>query len=456
MAPHPRPARSDYRAMLRHRQAKTWLDRYLPRNRVTPSLRYLTASAEERRKATELELAAVAAAYYEPDILTSLLDNSTHGWYPLMFLALSDVVRGGPRFVRVDRIPRLRTAASQTINTAADFERIKGTNAWTELGFQCLSDFMLVAQRIELVDSLHPDSVGRHICVDSKQRRYTTGVKAAILYMMRLRRRKATYSALAQDFDMSSTCASSTFRYVAISIVDKFGGMLHDENIVRYVSMAPLWNTAIKTLFMERSGLNYVSSIVEPAWAILDGVFQETTRPGKDFTDFQRYMYDGHEKRHGFHYYNVTAPNGIVIAMRGPWLGKNNDMSIISKGELDQHTSAIKDASGRRLKLLCDAIFPANHYLAPMSREAAAVNRPRRELKGEKACRAGVEHIFSILCNDYPYLYDLYKHRRNTLPQFHWKAATIIMNMRTALYGNTVSKRFKLQPFGLDRLCEGY
>jgi len=173
--------------------------------------------------------------------------------------------------------------------------------------------------------------------------------------------------------------------------------------------------------------------------AITDGIFHETLRPTANLADLQRYMYNTHYKGHGFLYFHVTVPNGLVAGLGGPFGAANNDAGCFRAANMPAHLQ-----SWVPYKLLCDAIYPASQFLCPMP---AANTYAPNVMDAIRACRTPVEHGFAVLLQTFPYLRETYKHNMVTKSGVHWTAATVLLNCITCLEGgNQVSSSFNCVP----------
>jgi DDE superfamily endonuclease len=78
-------------------------------------------------------------------------------------------------------------------------------------------------------------------------------------------------------------------------------------------------------------------------WGFVDGTIRQTCRP----TMYQRAMYSGHKKIHGFKYQSIYLPNSMYGHIYGPVLGSRRD-------------SYMWDVSGIRPQL--EQMFPRHEF----------------------------------------------------------------------------------------------
>ena len=68
---------------------------------------------------------------------------------------------------------------------------------------------------------------------------------------------------------------------------------------------------------------------------LLTGTIYEMCRPG-GHTRWQRSIYTGHKKSHGFKFQGVVSPDGIVLLMQGPFAARHHDMWIYKESLLEE------------------------------------------------------------------------------------------------------------------------
>jgi len=70
---------------------------------------------------------------------------------------------------------------------------------------------------------------------------------------------------------------------------------------------------------------------VDNIWGFIDGTFRPFCRPGSN----QQMMYSGYKKLHGFKVQGIATPDGLLLAVDGPFEGKVNDLTMVRKSGLE-------------------------------------------------------------------------------------------------------------------------
>jgi len=230
-------------------------------------------------------------------------------------------------------------------------------------------------------------------------------------------------------------------RTVAVYLNEQFGDLVSDESLNDWSEYATEWKRAIRGRYRSARPHGPLPKEIVDSFAILDGVFMESTRPLPDSIDSQRFLFSGSNKAHGYAFYGITAPNGLLF-IRGPYPGSFNDIQTVIQGDLASNVANFTDGNGNQLKLLCDAIYPENDYLASMPTTQQSHGRDAGELAAIKKVRSAVEHSFSMLYNQWAYLYMCYKHTTNSLPRMHFRAGVLLLNARTCIQrSNQVTRK---------------
>jgi hypothetical protein len=68
-------------------------------------------------------------------------------------------------------------------------------------------------------------------------------------------------------------------------------------------------------------------------FALLDGTARKICRPTGAY-HYQRSVYDGHHRLHGFDYQAVMTPDGIIWQLFGPVSARHTDSWMVSESKL--------------------------------------------------------------------------------------------------------------------------
>ncbi len=128
------------------------------------------------------------------------------------------------------------------------------------------------------------------------------------------------------------------------------------------------------------------------------------------------------------------------MALRGPWGGKHNDISLWEWSRFEQ--DFIADAAGYRIG--GDGIFPATNVLS-------STWLCGRESKEYSRSRIMIEWLFANVSRTFLWFGFLPTQKLlQTRPHIHYLCAALLANCRTCLYGNEISRAYGVSPPTLD------
>ena len=67
-------------------------------------------------------------------------------------------------------------------------------------------------------------------------------------------------------------------------------------------------------------------------FAFIDGTVRPMCRP----STMQRFVYNGHKRCHALKFQSVLSPDGLIISLAGPWLGKVHDVRMLRESGLPE------------------------------------------------------------------------------------------------------------------------
>lgn len=188
---------------------------------------------------------------------------------------------------------------------------------------------------------------------------------------------------------------------------------------------------------------------------LVDGTFRPTSRP----TYFQESVYSGHKRHHGLNYQGLTAPDGIIVDLDGPYEGRLHDATLMRESNLivrfTEFTRGFKD----RYQIYGDLGYPIRDVLITPYKNIHGRTLTRDQLAFNQAMssnRIAVEWSFGKtlrLFEDCRWL----AHQRilQNAPSTAYVVATLLTNAHTCLRGSQIGNKFGLQPPSLDEyfLC---
>ena len=186
-------------------------------------------------------------------------------------------------------------------------------------------------------------------------------------------------------------------------------------------------------------------------WGFIDGTLRATTRP----QEFQRLMYNGHKRVHGFKFQSVTAPNGLIVNLFGPVEGSRHDSYVLRISGLLQKLEAHSfNVDGEVLCLYGDPAYPLSPHLQkgflnPVNQEEIQYNQAMSSV------RVSVEWIFGDVIERFKFT-DFKKMMKVGLSAVskQYVVSALLSNMRTCLYGSTTSSFFDCQPPALEEYLQ--
>ncbi|KAE8978631.1 hypothetical protein PR002_g24663 [Phytophthora rubi] len=94
----------------------------------------------------------------------------------------------------------------------------------------------------------------------------------------------------------------------------------------------------------------------------IDGTVRGMCRPKK----IQKYVYNGHKRKHALKYQSVLAPDGIIIHLSGPFPGTCHDAFILQPSRRLEVASPALTIDGRHYVFYGDPAYrQQNHLVAP-------------------------------------------------------------------------------------------
>ncbi|OQV15754.1 hypothetical protein BV898_10091 [Hypsibius exemplaris] len=103
-------------------------------------------------------------------------------------------------------------------------------------------------------------------------------------------------------------------------------------------------------------------------FAFIDGTFKQTCRPDKD----QRVIYNGKDRHHGLKYQGITAPDGLILHLAGPFEGARHDAYTYLESSIEDALRAKMEDVGRQFRLYGDPAYTLSNFLITPFRKATA------------------------------------------------------------------------------------
>ena len=249
---------------------------------------------------------------------------------------------------------------------------------------------------------------------------------ALALLLFRLRT-GAPYFLMRTIFGFSEAVLSRIIRFVASDVVRRW------KHVITWPSELIAANRAQFSAIMEEF---YADPDAPPLAGWLDGTIRPSCRPVRD----QHMVYSGWKRLHGLKCQSIVFPNGLWI-IHGPFTARSHDAAVLRRSPAQQLMR--QDLPG--LRLHADKGYYATDVIWA----------PRNSSKAIAEKRVLVEWMHAAVLVQFPMLG--YKNKLKLLhtnPGTLYRVAAILVNARTALYGNEVTRSLGTVPFSFDDLFQ--
>ncbi|XP_050515881.1 uncharacterized protein LOC126892544 [Diabrotica virgifera virgifera] len=196
---------------------------------------------------------------------------------------------------------------------------------------------------------------------------------------------------------------------------------------------------------------------VQNCWGFIDGTARRICRPSIN----QEAYYSGHKRWHCLKYQSVVCPDGIIISLKGPYLGRRHDAGIFEESNIYMELERKCTFGNVNFVLYGDQAYPlSNLLLCPYPNPARLPNgiqRLRQENFNNSMCqvRLAVEWGFAKIVREFAFL-DFHKNQKLLLQDLGkmYKCAVLLINCHTCLYGNQAATYFNVIPPNLETYLE--
>ena len=69
---------------------------------------------------------------------------------------------------------------------------------------------------------------------------------------------------------------------------------------------------------------------IQQIWGAIDGAFRASCRP----THNQKLLFSGHKRMHGQKFQSIVTPDGLIVSLWGPELGKSHDLTLLRESNI--------------------------------------------------------------------------------------------------------------------------
>lgn len=194
--------------------------------------------------------------------------------------------------------------------------------------------------------------------------------------------------------------------------------------------------------------INNKGAPLENCWGFIDGTARPICRPAIN----QEEYFSGHKRHHCVKYQSVICPDGIIVSLLGPYVGRRHDAGILRESNLYaqlQHCAVFNEEE--KYALYGDPAYPIRELLLYPYPGRRLILVQQNFNTNMSAVRQAVEWGFGKILAEFAFL-DFRKNQKILLQEVGamYKTATLLVNCHTCLYGSQTSTYFELQPPNLE------
>ena len=274
--------------------------------------------------------------------------------------------------------------------------------------------------------------------------------EATLLLLATYRHRHANLSTLGNFLDRDPYNLSRHVLGMTRQLNSQYGKLFDIRGLrrhTRYVDannrgLVPSWVAAIQGLHAAKFPTIPMHNYFNGVCLIMDGLRQDLCRC--TYGDLESNTYSGYTKTHCVVWGVLLAPSGVVVALIGPFSGRNNDLRFCTP-ELKSQVRAI---GGR---VLCDGIFQPRDWLVPLPSDhnKENLNIATNQVSSMSAMHMPVEWTIGEAQASFPYAFES---KRNKILESEivgrLRVTFLLSNLHTIYNGNNTAKYFgQQQPF---------
>ncbi|VEN39660.1 unnamed protein product, partial [Callosobruchus maculatus] len=185
-------------------------------------------------------------------------------------------------------------------------------------------------------------------------------------------------------------------------------------------------------------------------WGFIDGTAGAICRPSIPLEEY----YSGHKRMHCVKYQSVLCPDGMIVNLKGPYVGRRHDAGIYRESQLYaelQEVAVFPD--GRKYVLYGDQAYPLSDLLmCPYPTRQEGLLEHQQEFNNSmKVIRTAVEWGFQKIVTQFAFV-DFKKNQKLLLQDIEalYKVSVLSTNCHTTLYGSQTSQFFDALPPTLE------
>ena len=245
-------------------------------------------------------------------------------------------------------------------------------------------------------------------------------------------------------FGISRSTISRVVSYLVTYLFEKYSKKLTwDASFLNRAKLVE-YEAAIKN-----KGLLVINTggILDGTFGFIDGTVRGICRPSR----YQKRVYNGHKRKHALKFQSVSAPDGLIIHLSGPWVGRRHDARMLRESGLMDMLASHCTFEDECFRVYGDPAYGmCDHIASPFK----GVHLSREQLEFNKrmsSVRVSVEWCFGDIVRYFAFL-DFAKNMKILLQPvgIYYSIGALLTNIHTCLYGNVTSQFFNLNPPSLE------
>ncbi|GAV09608.1 hypothetical protein RvY_19113 [Ramazzottius varieornatus] len=172
----------------------------------------------------------------------------------------------------------------------------------------------------------------------------------------------------------------------------------------------------------------------------IDGTVCAVARPSR----LQRHLYNGHKRKHGLKYQAVGLPNGLIVHLAGPIVGKRHDWRMYQESNLIDQLKRKREDADWKFYIYGDHGYTSTRELIAPFR--SVTNQAEADLNYVMSkLRVSVEWMFGKCCVLWAFL-DFPRNQKVLLQPvgLYFRVAVLLTNAHTCLYESQTGQYFGL------------
>ena len=190
----------------------------------------------------------------------------------------------------------------------------------------------------------------------------------------------------------------------------------------------------------------------ENIWGFVDGTLRSICRPEEE----QHQFYTGYKRCHAIKFQGITAPDGLIVSLAGPFERKLGDWMTWRQSGVEEILRDIfsENREQGRLFLYGDHAYSLSFgIICPFKDTISHQITPEEKAFNAKMSgyRIAIEHSFGKVVNLWSFIAFKNGLQIGLSPVgAYYAIAVLLTNLHTCLYGSQISLHFKVMPPSVD------